>query len=153
MSTQDIYNAVKVNDLVTTSGQPTEDQLKDAAAEGFTTVINLAPHTARTALPDEPGLVTSLGLTYCYIPVDWSNPTDADFYAFDETMREHTADKTLIHCQANYRVTAFYSLYAQKNLGWSQADAEAFRANIWKEGDDPTWFDFIDHMTAQISVK
>jgi protein tyrosine phosphatase (PTP) superfamily phosphohydrolase (DUF442 family) len=152
MSTQDIYNAITVNDHVTTSGQPTEDQLKAAAAEGFTTVINLAPHSSRNALPDEAGLVTSLGMTYCYIPVDWSNPTDANFAAFDETMSEHTADKTLIHCQANYRVTAFYSLYAQKRLGWSQAEAEAFRGKIWAEGDDPTWLDFIAHITEQISA-
>lgn len=150
MSTQDIYNAIQINDLITTSGQPTEDQLKDAAAEGFSTVINLAPHNSRNALPDEAGLVGSLGMTYCYIPVKWDNPTESDFAAFEKTLSEHASDKTLIHCAANFRVTAFYSLYAQKHLGWSKQQAEDFRAKIWEGSDFGEWEDFINLIRAQL---
>jgi protein tyrosine phosphatase (PTP) superfamily phosphohydrolase (DUF442 family) len=153
MSTEEIYNVIRVNDQIITSGQPTEDQVKAAASEGFANVINLAPHSSRGALPDEAGLVRSLSMTYCYVPVNWSKPTEADFAAFEKAMNDHKGEKTLIHCQANYRVTAFYSLYAQKNLGWSQAEAEAFRGKIWAAGDDPTWYDFIDEMTAKITGK
>ena len=32
-------------------------------------------------------------------------------------------DRTLIHCAANFRVTAFYSLYAMKHLDWTAAQA------------------------------
>jgi protein tyrosine phosphatase (PTP) superfamily phosphohydrolase (DUF442 family) len=42
MSTADIYNYRQVNDRISTGGQPTEEQLRSAAEEGFTTVINLA---------------------------------------------------------------------------------------------------------------
>jgi hypothetical protein len=44
---------------------------------------------------------------------------------------------------ANFRVTAFYGLYAQRHLGWSEAQAEALRAPIWNGSDYPVWEAFI----------
>jgi len=38
---------------------------------------------------------------------------------------------------ANYRVTAFLSLYAQKHWGWSEAEADTFRARIWAGSNHP----------------
>ena len=150
MSTEEIFNYVKVNDQLSTAGQPTEDQLRDAAAEGFTTIINLAPVNPPYTPPDEAGLARELGLTYVYIPVAWNNPTDADFAAFEQAMDEMTGGRTLIHCAANFRVTAFYSLYAQKRLGWSAAEADAFRARIWAGSDYPVWEAFIARQQAAL---
>jgi hypothetical protein len=65
-------------------------------------------------------------------------------------MQEHSGDKQLIHCAANFRVTAFYALYAMKHLGWTEAQAEEFRASIWKGSDYPIWEKFIDAMKAKI---
>lgn len=151
MSTEEIYNYRKVTDTRITGGQPTEEQLQAAANEGFTTVINLAPHSSRNALPDEAGLVQSLGMTYHYIPVDWNTPTQADFEAFEAALNQHTDDKTIIHCAANFRASAFYALYAMKNLGWSEEEAEAFRAPIWEGSQYPLWEDFIDEMKEKIA--
>ena len=150
MSTEEIFNYVKVNDQLSTAGQPTEDQLRDAAAEGFTTIINLAPVNPPYTPPDEAGLARELGLTYVYIPVACNNPTDADFAAFEQAMDEMTGGRTLIHCAANFRVTAFYSLYAQKRLGWSAAEADAFRARIWAGSDYPVWEAFIARQQAAL---
>jgi len=50
MSTADIYHYLQVSDQLITAGQPTEDQLRAAAAEGFAQVINLAPLHAHNAL-------------------------------------------------------------------------------------------------------
>ena len=41
MSTQEIENFCKVSDQLSTGGQPSEEQLKSAALDGFKTVINL----------------------------------------------------------------------------------------------------------------
>ena len=150
MSTQDIYNFRRVNDQLITGGQPTEDQLRAAAAEGVTTVINLAPINPRYSLPDEPGLVRSLGMAYYHIPVDWEGPKPSDFEAFESVMQGLPLGKTLVHCAANFRVTAFYSLYALKHLGWSEAQADAFRASVWQGSDYPVWEDFIARMKADI---
>jgi protein tyrosine phosphatase (PTP) superfamily phosphohydrolase (DUF442 family) len=54
MSLDEIYNARTVDDRFLTSGQPSEEQLREVAAAGIDTVINLAPHESRNALPDEP---------------------------------------------------------------------------------------------------
>ena len=61
-------------------------------------------------------------MAYHHIPVEWEQPQASDFVAFETIMSQLPASKTLIHCAANYRVTAFYSLYAMKHQGWS-ADA------------------------------
>ncbi len=150
MSTQEIVNYLKVNDTLVTGGQPTVEQLKAAASEGFTTVINLGMLDPRYALEDEAGLVASLGLAYYHIPVPWNNPQESHFLAFEALMRQIPPGKTLLHCAANRRVTAFYSLYALKNLGWSEAQADAFREPIWKGDHEPVWERFIAEMTARI---
>lgn len=72
MSLDEIYNARRIDDRLVTSGQPSEDQLRAVAAEGFDTVVNLAPHDGQNALPDEAGLVRALGMTYHHLP--WCGP-------------------------------------------------------------------------------
>jgi uncharacterized protein (TIGR01244 family) len=152
MSTDEIYNALVVNDRLITSGQPSEDQLREAAAEGIDTVVNLAPHDAQNALPDEAGLVRALGMTYRHLPVVFANPTEADFAAFEQVMAELPPEsRTLVHCAANFRVSAFYGLYAIKRLGWSVEQAEAFRAPIWDGSDYPVWEDFISQMQQRLT--
>jgi len=152
MSADEIYNTRVVNDHVITSGQPTEDQLRGAAADGIDTVVNLAPHDSENALPDEAGLVRALGMTYHYLPVVWTNPTEADFAAFEQVMTELPPEsRTLVHCAANFRVSAFYGLFAMKHLGWSVEQAEAFRAPIWSGSDYPVWESFISQMQRQLT--
>ena len=153
MSTSEIYNYIKVSDRLITAGQPTADQLRSAAAEGFVTVINLATINPRYSLEDEAGLVDSLGMTYFHIPVDWEKPEEGDFLAFERLLAHLTPGKTLIHCAANYRVTVFYSLYAQKHLGWSEEQADAFRAQIWKGSNYPVWDAFIRKMKSHLGSK
>lgn len=150
MSTSDIYNSVQINERLTTAGQPTEEQLRAAAGEGFTAIVNLVPPDSVNGLPDEAGLVRELGLDYVHIPVDWHNPTDTDFDDFVAAMDRLSPGKVLIHCAANYRVTAFYGLYAQKRLGWTEVEAEALRARVW-EGDYPVWEAFIRRKRAELA--
>lgn len=152
VTTQSIFNYRKVDDQFITAGQPKEAELQAAAKEGFKRVINLAPTSSRNALKDEAGLVRSLGMHYDYIPVDWEKPTDEDFAAFEQAMQSAGKDKTIVHCAANYRASAFYSLYAMKHLGWSQARAEEFRGSIWKGSDFPVWEQFIARTQASIAA-
>jgi uncharacterized protein (TIGR01244 family) len=149
MSTGDIYNARKVDDRLMTSGQPTEEQLRAAAAEGYDTVVNLAPHDNDNALPDEAGLVHALGMSYHHLPVDWAAPAESDFAGFEQVMAELPVDsRVLVHCAANFRVSAFYGLYAMKHLGWTGEQAEALRASIWDVGDYPVWDAFVSRIAA-----
>jgi protein tyrosine phosphatase (PTP) superfamily phosphohydrolase (DUF442 family) len=151
VSIDDILNYYKIDERVITGGQPTEGQLRSAAEGGCQVVINLATPDPHHSLPDEAGLVRSLGLAYYNIPVAWEQPTEADFDAFVQVMQAHQDQRLLIHCAANYRVSAFYSLYAQQHLGWTQAQAEALRAALWKRSY-PVWTAFIQAQQARIQA-
>lgn len=150
MSVQDIYNFKRINEQTITGGQPTVEQLRAAAADGFQMVINLATFNPAHSLPDEAGLVGELGMQYVHIPVEWGHPQKADFVAFEAAMATAVAHKTLIHCAANYRVTAFYALYAMKHLGWTAAQADALMAHVWKPGEYPIWDQFVQEIRAEM---
>ncbi len=151
MGTQAIYNYRKVDERHATGGQPTEEQLQGAAAEGYATIINLATIDPRYSLEDQGASTAALGMKYHHIAVPWERPSDADFAAFEQAMQAAGNDKTLIHCAANFRATAFYSLYAMKHLGWSRERAEEFRASIWRGSDFPVWEEFVRRTQSAIA--
>jgi protein tyrosine phosphatase (PTP) superfamily phosphohydrolase (DUF442 family) len=74
-----IYNWRRLDDRITTPGQPTEPQLADIHALGIRHVVNLAFDSHEKALPDEAASVGRLGMRYIHIPVDFQNPTNRDF--------------------------------------------------------------------------
>ena len=149
MSIQDIYNSLKVNDQVTTSGQPTITQLESAAKEGIATVINLGLLDQSYSLEDEAGLVRALGMNYYHIPVEWDHPTEEDYEKFEDLVNHLPAGKLLIHCAANFRATAFYALYGLRNLEWTESRAEELMSPIWSGSHYPVWQEFIQRVKSQ----
>ena len=150
MASEEIVNCIKVDEGIVTAGQPTAEQLRALAGEGFVTVINLAAVEPGYAVAGEESILRSQGIAYHHIPVDWNAPVESDFEAFERLLVDLPKGKTLIHCVANYRVTAFYGLYAQKHLGWTAAQADAFRAPIWDGSDYPVWETFIRDMRQRL---
>jgi protein tyrosine phosphatase (PTP) superfamily phosphohydrolase (DUF442 family) len=150
VSTRQIYNFRFANDSIITGGMPTAEQIRSAAEEGFEAVINLATYEPGHSLENEAGLVEALGMTYHHIPVVWNSPQMDDFIRFEIVLKGLATRKVLIHCAANFRATAFYSLYALKNLQWTQEKARAFRASIWQGSSYPVWEAFIQQMEAKI---
>ena len=79
----DIYNSRPIEDALSTSGQPTEAQIRAAAAEDYDVIINLALHDhPRYSLPDETALVGGLGMVYVHIPVQFDDPQEDDLLTF-----------------------------------------------------------------------
>jgi protein tyrosine phosphatase (PTP) superfamily phosphohydrolase (DUF442 family) len=141
----DIYNYRMVDASLSTSGQPTEEELRAVAADGFEVVINLALHDdPRYSLPDEAGLAGALGLTYVHIPVQFGAPTEADLLEFCNAMDAHRERKRLVHCAANKRVTAFLGLYRVIRQKWNPEDAFSLMNDVWEP--NPVWSAFIDDM-------
>ena len=134
-----------VDQLLATSGQPTEAQLAALARAGFGAVINLALHDdPRYSLPDEPGLVQSLGMAYVHIPVAFDAPQESDLLAFFDAMEIHQGQKLLVHCAANMRVSAFLGLYRAIQQGLPDDEAFALMNSIWEPS--PVWAAFIESM-------
>ena len=143
-----IHKYREIDPRLATSGQPTQAQLHAVAADGTTAVINLALHDdPRYSLPDEAGLVRSLGVAYVHIPVQFAAPAEADLLCFFEAMDRHRDDKLLVHCAANKRVTAFLGLYRVLRLGWEREAAFAPMRDVWQP--DATWSAFIETMLAR----
>ena len=153
MRLDEIYNYLKIDDKICTSGQPTVDQLRSATEQGIQIVINLATLDSETTLEDEAGLVRDLGMEYVHIPVEWDNPTPENFETFVLMMQQTAGSSILIHCVANYRVTVFFSLYAMKTLGWSEDQVDALIASIWEGGPYPIWDTFINRMRKGIQTR
>jgi protein tyrosine phosphatase (PTP) superfamily phosphohydrolase (DUF442 family) len=112
-------------------------------------VINLALHDLPNALPEEEELVKSLGMTYINIPVLWNHPTRENLNEFLDAMDAHNKEKVLVHCEANYRATAFPALYRILRLGWKRADALEVMHQIWDEEKYPVWKKFIEESIGQ----
>ena len=140
---KNMYNFLTLSEDLFTGGMPTLDQLEDAARQGVQVVINLAPHDVIDALRDEEKLVTSLGMRYINIPVLWNTPTRDGLNRFMDVMDENTGKKILVHCQANFRATAFMALYRILRLGWNAEDAMKGMDMIWDVEDYPIWKMFI----------
>jgi len=131
---------------LTTSGQPTEDDLKALSALGVEHVINLALHTHERALPDEAGSVTALGMTYTHIPVAFDAPTEGDFRRFCAAMESMAGAKVHVHCIVNARVSAFLYRYRRDVLGMAEQLARQEMESIWQPGG--IWASFIGDENA-----
>jgi protein tyrosine phosphatase (PTP) superfamily phosphohydrolase (DUF442 family) len=136
-----IYNWRRLDDRVTTSGQPTEPQLADIHALGVRHIINLGLHSHEKALPDEAASVSRLGMTYIHIPVDFQKPTDGDFDQFCSAMEQLKEVPVHVHCIANYRVSAFFYRYRRDVLGMDEAQARADMEQVWRPNG--VWATFV----------
>jgi protein tyrosine phosphatase (PTP) superfamily phosphohydrolase (DUF442 family) len=137
----DIVNWRRLDERVTTSGQPTSAQLADIAGLGVKHIINLALHTHEKALPDERGDVTRLGMVYTHLPVEFAAPTEADFEAFRAAFEATSPDRVHVHCIFNWRVSAFFYRYRRDVLGLDPTAIQHDLDAIW--APDPVWAAFI----------
>lgn len=139
----DSYNFRNISDHLTTSGSVTREQLASLKSQGYEVLINLLPHDNKHALPEEPELVESQQIEYIRIPVDWNAPTEENYAAFVAAIQNTQQRKTHIHCAANWRVSAFYSIYASGQGIWDQKTARAHIENMWNPNDFPVWKQFL----------
>jgi protein tyrosine phosphatase (PTP) superfamily phosphohydrolase (DUF442 family) len=148
---KDIYHYQYLDENLSSSGMPTADQLKDVAKAGVQLVINLAPHDVPKAIPDEAGLANSLGMEYINIPVTWRAPEAEALARFMDEMDAHAGKKILVHCEANYRASAFIMMYRVLRLGWNKAEAIPVMEKMWNPEDFPVWESFINDQLANHS--
>jgi protein tyrosine phosphatase (PTP) superfamily phosphohydrolase (DUF442 family) len=135
-----------VSDKLGTAGQPTQAQFPMIRESGFKAVINLALPTSDNAIANEGSVVTSLGMSYVHIPVDFKAPTSQDFRAFCRVMEAFDDRPVFVHCAANMRVSAFVFLYRVMFRHIAVTEAERDLHAIWQP--DEVWSRFIrDELT------
>jgi protein tyrosine phosphatase (PTP) superfamily phosphohydrolase (DUF442 family) len=141
---KDIYNYLCYHEKLSSSGMPTAEQMQKVAEAGVELVINLAPHDVPNAIPNEAGLIHSLGMEYINIPVNWNTPTREGLNVFMDAMDANKGRKVHVHCEANFRASAFITMYRILRLGWSPDEAFVVMHTIWDEDAYPVWKMFIE---------
>jgi len=149
---KDIYNYLFYHDKLSSSGMPTAEQMKSVAEAGVQLVINLAPHDVPNAIPDETKLVESLGMQYINIPVNWGTPTRDGLNIFMDAMDANKDKKIHVHCEANFRASAFVAMYRILRLGWKDDEAMVVMHTIWDEDAYPVWKMFIEDAMKRSQV-
>jgi protein tyrosine phosphatase (PTP) superfamily phosphohydrolase (DUF442 family) len=140
-SLDDIMNYREYSSGFSSAGQPRREQFELLKSEGFERVVYIAFANSKGAISDEDQLVKDLGMDYAQVPVIWDAPTRADFDAFAALMQSAPKKKTLLHCQANYRASAFAFLYRVLYLDVPLAEAKADMNTIWNP--DGVWRDLV----------
>lgn len=147
----DIRNYREYSPTFASAGQPTEEQLEAVKQAGFERVIYIAFSNGRGALPAEDAIVKELGMDYVQVPVIWDAPTKSDFYTFVATMQREPDRKTLLHCAANFRASAFSFLYRVLYEDVPMAEAKADMNSVWTPND--TWRQLIFDVLEENGVS
>jgi uncharacterized protein (TIGR01244 family) len=140
----ELYNFKYYDEKLSSSGMPTAEQMEAVAEAGVQLVINLAPHDVPDAIPNEQQIVESLGMQYINIPVNWGTPTRDGLNVFMNAMEANQAKKVHVHCEANFRASAFIAMYRILRLGWKPNEALNVMHTIWDDDAYPVWKMFIE---------
>lgn len=108
---KDIINYIQINENIATSGQPTPEQFEQIAKDGYEIVINLAVAHSDGKIENEDDIVSTLGMTYIHIPVEFLDPTKKNLKDFIDILSSLKSKKIWVHCIMNYRVSAFMYVY------------------------------------------
>ena len=144
----EIYNHVQVFPNLATSGVIPGECFERLSRQGYQLVINLLPNASEYAVKEESTQLGDLGIQYVYIPVDFAAPSRRDFDDFAAAMDAGADQKIWVHCAANYRVSAFVSLYNQMRRDWSLTEADALVAQLWKP--DEVWSSFMTSIRSTL---
>lgn len=136
-SLEEISNYREYSPQFSSSGQPDGEALKALAGEGFERIVYVAYSDHEHSLPNEDRLVKDLGMTYVQVPVEWNAPTLKDFELVAAALEADADARTLLHCQVNYRASAFSFLYRVLYQGADMAAAKADMNSVWTPNE--TW--------------
>lgn len=135
-------NYIKAGERIHSCGSIRENDLEIISQQGIKTVISL-----NTESPSEVILLRSkasvLGIDYVHIPVAWKNPTLSSLLQFFEAMDEHPNAEVLVHCQINWRASAFIYLYRTLRLKEREVEALETMHEVWRPERNGTWRRFM----------
>jgi len=149
--TKGIYNYLAYSDRFASSGQPTIEQLEEQKAAGVERIIYIAFSDHERSLPNEDRIAKELGINYLQLPVDWQAPQKRDYYLFAQAMQLEPERKTLLHCQANLRASAFALLYRVLEEKVPLAKAKADMNSVWVPNS--VWTQFILDVLKENNVN
>ncbi|MEO1595916.1 MAG: protein tyrosine phosphatase family protein [Pseudomonadota bacterium] len=137
----DVVNYIAYDETFSSGGGVTASALERLRDAGLERVIFLAYSDQEQSLENEDRVVDELGMDFVHIPVRWDAPDANHFGLFAAIMQQAPERPTLVHCQANFRASAFAMLYRVIYNGVPLAEAKADMNAVWTPTE--TWTDFI----------
>ena len=89
-------------------------------------------------------LIRGTGARYIQLPVDWFQPTPEDYNNFVGAVAANDEKNILVHCQMNFRASAFSFLYRVIEGDEDFEEAKEDMLSVWIP--DNTWTDFINEV-------
>ncbi len=135
----------KINDNITVMGQVTKDELKQAANEGFKSILNLRASGEEGFMSDEGKQAEAAGLTYVNIPVKKEEISDE---LTSQVLKEidELPKPVLVHCASGMRAGAMACMHMATregmtaDEGMTKAQAIGFDCN-----SEPQLKQFFEH--------
>lgn len=120
-----------------TAGQPSAQQLREAAATGVTTLIDLRQPDEDRGY-DEAALASELGLRYVRLPIAGaSGITEANARTLNHLLKQDSGT-TLLHCASGNRVGALLALLNARVEGADTDSALQFGRDAGLTSLEPT---------------
>lgn len=142
-SLHEIKNFSQVSEHLASAGMPSAEDLNMIQKNGYRHIVNLIPGD----FSEEKELAESLNMSFTQIAVDWHSPTIDNFRDFKALLDQYRGDKVFVHCQLNYRASAFSYLYELTQDGVDRDAAREKMLAIWQP--DKTWSAFIDEVKTK----
>lgn len=114
-----------VGEGVAISAQPDYDAIREAAADGYRTVVNLRTDGEGGDPVDEGRVVTSAGMKYVRIPVAPGGLASEQADRLAEAIGDAGSQPALVHCKTGQRAAAVWALYLSKYRGKTPEEALA----------------------------
>ncbi len=149
--TEEIPNYLDYSDTLSSSGQPLAIHIPLLARTGFDQIIYLALTTNITAIQKEDELALKNGMDFLHVAVDFERPSLRNFELFAAILNSSADQKTLVHCQVNFRASTFLFLYRVIYLGVPIGEAKRDLDKVW--GPDQVWYRFITNTLAAYGLS
>lgn len=115
-------NVKKINDELTVAGQVMPEQLKQAAQEGFKSVLNLRAPDEKGFLRDEQQQAEAAGLCYVNIPIKLEEISDELIHEVLSQI-DKLPKPALVHCASAMRAVVIALLNVATRQGMTRQQA------------------------------
>ena len=138
-------NFKRYSESIASAGQLHDEHIPFIEKEDYSLVVYLAFDSSedKSRLGIDK-LIRETGAKYIQLPVNWFQPTPEDYNRFEGAVTANNERNVLVHCQMNFRASAFSFLYRviESDVDFEKAKEDMF--SVWTP--DATWTNFINEV-------
>lgn len=135
-----IMNYYEFDEMLSSGGQPTPEQIDILSKNGTEVIVNLSPETTPNYLANESNLVDGLGMKYIHFPVDCSNLESVHYEVFQGIMNGLKDKKVFVHCGGNIKSSNL--IHAWSVLAAGKDEAKSLETLLKIQQPESKWFSY-----------